>query len=216
MPNLLLLHGLGHTPQDWNEVMSCLDSFHVRCPDLLSDLERPDYFCLLEKAEDLIVCQTPLCLMGHSLGAILALDLALRHPDKVQALILISPQYKVPRLLIDVQNLAFSFLPEHAFSDIGLSKTDMIALCKSMRTLDFSSRLQDISCPVVLICGEKDFSNKGAAKQMAKRMPQTQLCILPHTGHEPNKTHPSALAAMLADKLCSLSYCPRAAEFGKL
>jgi pimeloyl-ACP methyl ester carboxylesterase len=80
----------------------------------------------------------PVKLCGISLGAILAMNYAMNHPEKVTSLILIAPQYKVPRLLFDLQNVIFSFMPPKAFHT-GFSKEHTIRLTSSMRNLDFSS-----------------------------------------------------------------------------
>lgn len=53
----------------------------------------------------------PLRICGLSLGALLAIDFAIRHEEKVDSLVLIGAQYKVPSLLIDFQNLIFRCMP---------------------------------------------------------------------------------------------------------
>ena len=105
---------------------------------------------------------------GLSLGAVLALDYAIHHKEKVDSLILIGAQYKTPALLIDFQNLIFRCMPEKAFSDMGVSKQDMIRLCRSMRSLDFTSGLREVGCPVKILCGEKDRANLKASKQLSE------------------------------------------------
>ena len=42
--------------------------------------------------EEIVLC-------GLSLGAVLALNYAIDHPDKVEAIVLIAAQYKMPRKL---------------------------------------------------------------------------------------------------------------------
>ena len=64
----------------------------------------------------------PLRICGLSLGALLAIDFAIRHEEKVDSLVLIGAQYKVPSLLIDFQNLIFGCMPNKVFESMGLSK----------------------------------------------------------------------------------------------
>lgn len=64
----------------------------------------------------------PLRICGLSLGALLAIDFAIRHEEKVDSLVLIGAQYKVPSLLIDFQNLIFRCMPNKVFESMGLSK----------------------------------------------------------------------------------------------
>ena len=134
---------------------------------------------------------------GLSLGAVLALDYAIHHKGKVDSLILIGVQYKTPALLIDFQNFIFRCMPEKAFSDMGVSKQDMIRLCHSMRSLDFTTRLKEISCPVKILCGEKDRANLKASRQLSELLPQAELHIIPGAGHEINKCAPETIADIL-------------------
>lgn len=64
----------------------------------------------------------PLRICGLSLGALLAIDFAIRHEEKVDSLVLIGAQYKVPSLLIDFQNLIFRCMPNKVFESMGLPK----------------------------------------------------------------------------------------------
>lgn len=139
----------------------------------------------------------PFRICGLSLGALLSLDYTIRHGDKVDSLILMGVQYRVPTLLIDFQNLIFRCMPKKTFENMGMSKQDTIRLCHSMRSLDFSPRLDKIVCPVTIICGEKDGANIKAAKQLKNLLPQAELHIIPGAGHEINKCKPEAVAAII-------------------
>ena len=127
----------------------------------------------------------------------LALDYAIRHGEKVESLILIGVQYKVPRLLVDFQNLLFRWMPGRMFADTGLSKRDMISLVHSMRELDFTSKLQEVKCPVTILCGENDRPNRAAAKRLKKLLPQAELLIVPGAGHEVNLDAPEVIVELL-------------------
>ncbi len=120
-------------------------------------------------------------------------------PWEPSSLILIGVQYKVPTLLIDFQNIFFRCMPRKAFEAMGISKSDMIKLSHSMRSLDFRSKLNKVTYPVTIVCGEKDHANKKAAKQLNALLPQSQLQIIPGAGHEINKCAPEAIATILND-----------------
>ncbi len=199
---IVFLHGLGQTAQDWNVVVEQVSFADTDCPELFSldgqDVTYSNVFAQLEsKYAD---TSEPLVLCGLSLGAILALDYAIRYRDQVSALILIGAQYQIPTLLIDVQNIIFRCMPRKAFETMGVSKSDMIKLSHSMRSLDFSSKLNEVTCPVTIVCGEKDHANKKAAKQLNTLLPQSQLHIIPGAGHEINKCAPEAIVAILTHK----------------
>ena len=196
---LILLHGLGQTPAAWDVLRMDLQAPQVEAPSVFSGadgvLTYPKIYDSLEKryADE----EVPLCLCGLSLGAVLALDFALRHREQVASLILCAPQYRVPKWLIEVQNLMFCCMPSRAFADMGMSREDMISLTCSMKTLDFTDQLKNLTCPVTILCGEKDTVNQKAAKELAALLPQAKLAILPNAGHEINVDDPKALTAIV-------------------
>ena len=195
----ILLHGLGQTAQDWKEVVCQLSSSNVECPELFSSMENeisyPQILGDLERRYS--NAKEPLRICGLSLGALLAIDFAIRHGDKVASLVLICTQYKVPSLLIDFQNLIFRCMPNKAFESMGLSKSNTIKLAHSMRALDFTAQLSGILCPVNILCGEKDSANLKASKKLNEILPKATLQIVPGAGHEINKDAPEAIAAIL-------------------
>lgn len=195
----VFLHGLGQTAQDWQAVIHQSSLFDVDCPELFSFAENAfTYSGILSGLEHFYAnASEPFVLCGLSLGALLALDYTIRHPEQISSLILVGAQYKVPTRLIDFQNLIFRCMPENAFTDMGLSKHDTLKLSHSMRMLDFSPKLSEIHCPVSVICGKKDRANLKAAKQLHALLPQSHLHIIPGAGHEVNKDAPKALAALI-------------------
>ena len=197
----VLLHGLGQNAQDWKEVVCRLSSPDVDCPELFASPEEISYVRLLNELERQYVKRTePLRFCGLSLGALLALDFTIRHRDKVASLLLIGAQYKVPTFLIDFQNFLFRCMPSKSFENMGLSKSDTIKLAHSMRSLDFTSQLDHITCPVTILCGEKDSANLKASRRLHELLPHATLQIVPGAGHEINKNAPEVIACILNDK----------------
>lgn len=66
-----------------------------------------------------------------------------------------------------------------------------------MRSLDFTSQLSKITCPVTVLCGEKDRANLKASKKLNELLSQATLQIASGAGHEINKDAPEAIAAIL-------------------
>lgn len=197
----IFLHGLGQGPDSWDGVLAALPE-QGECPDLTAffskggaayqDLYRGFCAYCAEKTP-------PLGLCGLSLGAVLALHYALDHPERVGALVLIAPQYKVPKGLLKVQNVLFRLMPERAFAETGLGKGDMISLTTSMLELDFTPRLGELRCPTLVLCGEKDKTNAKAARELARLAPGARFQTVPGAGHEVNRDAPEALAAAWAE-----------------
>ena len=124
----------------------------------------------------------------------LALNYAIDFPQKVSSLILIAPQYNMPKFLLKVQNVLFKFMPESQFKDIGFKKKDFITLTNSMADMDFTSSLNKVNCPVVVICGEKDTVNKKAAIKLVSELPNAKFSTIDNSGHEVNVDNPQGLA----------------------
>ena len=194
----ILLHGMGQNASSWDKTISYLpDATETVCPELSNFFSEDN--CNYNKMYSSFCryCNSfsePLNLCGLSLGAVLALNYAIDFPQKVSSLILIAPQYNMPKFLLKVQNVLFKFMPESQFKDIGLKKKDFITLTNSMVDMDFTSSLNKINSPVIVICGEKDNVNKKAAIKLAKELPNAKFSTIDNSGHEVNVDNPQGLA----------------------
>lgn len=194
----ILLHGMGQNASSWDKTTSYLpDTVETVCPELSNFFSEGN--CNYNKMYSSFCryCNSfsePLNLCGLSLGAVLALNYAIDFPDKVSSLILIAPQYNMPKFLLKVQNMLFKFMPESKFKDIGLKKKDFITLTNSMMDIDVTNSLNNVNCPVVIICGEKDNVNKKAAIKLARELPNAKLSTIANSGHEVNVDNPQGLA----------------------
>lgn len=205
----IFIHGLGQDSSSWKGTLEFLsEQDGTYCPDLAVLLEGIDvtYQNLYEKFSE--YCNhfsKPLNICGISMGAVLALNYALDNPQKVDSLVLIAPQYKIPKTLLKIQNIIFKFMPQSSFKSMGFGKKDFITLTNSMITLDFSNRLSDISCHVLIICGEKDSANIKAAKELSERISMAKFEIIVGSGHEANIDKPKELAEKLSYFSCGNS-----------
>ena len=194
----ILLHGMGQNASSWDKTISYLpDTAETVCPELSNFFSEGN--CNYNKMYSSFCryCNSfsePLNLCGLSLGAVLALNYAIDFPDKVSSLILIAPQYNMPKFLLKVQNMLFKFMPESKFKDIGLKKKDFITLTNSMMDINFTNSLNNVNCPAVIICGEKDNVNKKAAIKLARELPNAKLSTIANSGHEVNVDNPQGLA----------------------
>lgn len=194
----ILLHGMGQNASSWDKTTSYLpNTVETVCPELSNFFNEGN--CNYNKMYSSFCryCNSfsePLNLCGLSLGAVLALNYAIDFPDKVSSLILIAPQYNMPKFLLKVQNMLFKFMPESKFKDIGLKKKDFITLTNSMMDINFTNSLNNVNCPAVIICGEKDNVNKKAAIKLARELPNAKLSTIANSGHEVNVDNPQGLA----------------------
>lgn len=198
MKEIILIHGLGQTRDSWNKTISYLPADIKATPlDLIAFCQGKEtiYSNLYDAFKR--CCNNssePLHLCGISLGAILALNYAIDHPNKVKSMLLIAPQYKMPRFLLKTQGLVFHLMPEKAFGETGFSKKDFSVLMGSMSNLDFSDTVDRISCPTLIVCGKNDKANAKAVRELATKIPQAKLRFIEHAGHEVNVDTPAELA----------------------
>lgn len=197
----VFIHGLGQTSSSWDKVLAQFPTdIQIYRPCLSAIVkDKPITYENLYKAFE-IECnrmEMPLRLCGISLGAILALQYVLSNPQKVNSLVLIAPQYKMPRLLLGIQNILFRILPQAAFGSMGFSKRDMIALTTSMTKIEFTPMLNEITCPSFIICGQKDRANQEAARALANAIPDAKLYFVENVAHEVNTDAPVLLAELV-------------------
>lgn len=196
----IFLHGLGQTPSVWQPVLRRLEpELPVYCPSLAELAgENPRYPDLLHALEEsLAEVPGPLHLCGLSLGGVLALDYALRHQERVASLVLCATPVTMPRKLLRLQDFLFRLMPARAFEGSGFDREAMRELAGSMAELDFSSRLAELQCPVLVLCGSRDRANRQAARQLSEHLPMARLHWIAGAGHELNADSPEIMAELL-------------------
>ena len=183
----IFVHGLGQNASSWDKTKECLaDKLEMVIPELSEFIRQGNctyskiYSSFCEYCNDF---SEPVHLCGLSLGAVLALNYAIDFPQKAGSLVLIAPQYDMPK-----------FMPESQFKDIGFYKKDFITLTKSMEDMDFTKRLDRVKCPVLVMCGEKDKVNKKAAINLTGKLTNAKFITIEHSGHEVNMDNPEGLA----------------------
>lgn len=198
----IFLHGLGQESSSWKNTISYIEKqIDIICPSL-SDLlghKNINYINLYDSFSD--YCKEfsePLNICGLSLGGIVALHYGIENPSKVNSLVLIGTQFKMPKTLLKFQNIIFRFMPNSIFKKIGFNKIDFINLSKSMMKLDFRESLNKITCPVLIICGEKDTANKRASLQLKEQLPKAEIIFIENAGHEVNIDTPEKLGKILS------------------
>lgn len=199
----IFVHGLGQNSTSWDEVSKDLSiSDKVISPNLnelvingeMTYQNLYKYFCEL--------CNNynePINLCGLSLGSILCLNYAIDNPHNVSSLVLIAPQYKIPKLIFKVQNLIFKLMPHAIFRNMGFSKKDTLILTKSMTKLDLTNKLPSVICPTFVLCGSKDSNNLKASKEINQLIDNSEFHLIPHAKHEVNIENPSHLSRVLND-----------------
>lgn len=198
MEKTIILYGLGQDGKSWNSVVQLLNQEAMILPKFEQDTisEPLTYDIMYRNVQVNCSKESKVNLVGLSLGGVLALNYCLDYPDKVNSLVLINTQFKMPRYLLKLQNLIFLLLPNQKFLSIGLSKVNAISITKSMMKLDFSEYLDQISQPTLLINGTKDKINQKATYALHSMIENSRIGFI-KGGHELNKDAPFELAKMI-------------------
>lgn len=197
------VHGLGQTPVSWDKTIIKLGTVEDSvCPNLAelvqgNEVTYKNIYAAFSDFCNKIEGSIDLC--GLSLGGVLALNYAVDYPKKVNSLVLIATQYKMPKKLLRFQNLLFRFMPKAMFQQMGFAKNDFLQLCRTMMELDFSRDLSKIECPALVICGEKDSANKSASVELADQLKNAELHVMIGAGHEVNTEAPGELAEVIKE-----------------
>lgn len=200
---VIFLHGLGQGPSSWDSTMKALDKqVKAVCLDLFAlvkggIVDYPALYHSFSKECSRKKEGKGLHLCGLSLGAVLALQYAQEHPESVKSLVLIGGRVRTPKALLKVQNALFHLMGEKNFREMGLSKTDAIALMSTMGELDLRGGLGRVTCPTLVLCGEKDSANRKDARAMSVGIPEAGFATVPGAGHEVNREAPEALVEIL-------------------
>lgn len=198
----IFIHGLGQTKDSFNETIKLLNIEEYVSLDLkeLLDGKEVTYDNLYKEVSTYINnLDSKVVLCGLSLGGVLALNYTIDNPNKVDSLIVIGTQYKMPKRLLQFQNTIFKCMPSKIFDNLGFNKKDFIKLTKSMEDLDFSNNLRDITCNTLILCGDKDRLNMRAAKYLALHINNATFGIIKNAKHAANTHNPKSLSESIKE-----------------
>lgn len=195
----ILLHGLGQTAQDWNEVVRCMAGSAVECPELFSASGNECSLC-----SDFGEFGAAICRRGGTFAPLRSISWgnpSARLYDstrkKVGALVCIGAQYKVPRLLLDVQTLLFRCMPHQIFADRGMARRGYLEAFSFYAQFGSHSAAQGDSLSCNNYVWGKGLGESKSCGKIASSLAQAKLQILSGVGHEVNREAPQVLADML-------------------
>jgi pimeloyl-ACP methyl ester carboxylesterase len=241
-PVVALLHGLGSSGHDWPEQQAALEPcYRVAAIDLPGHgrsalpagpltIERMacDVATVLARVTD-----RPAHLLGLSLGACVALRLALAAPGQVRSLTLVNPFARVrltgpadlarltARLVLlgagpmravaaHVARRLFPWPEQRGLYEAAvasLAATPRRAYFAAMRALagfDARGQLAAIRHPTLVVAGDRDTAVPLAAKlELAAAIPHARLLVLPASGHATPHDQPRAFNRALMEFLAA-------------
>jgi 3-oxoadipate enol-lactonase len=241
-PLVVLLHGLGSSSADWPQQHAVLESrYRIVAVDLpghgrsalpagpvtVEGMAR-DVAALLARLDD-----APAHVLGLSLGACVALRLALAAPERVRSLTLVNPFARVQpagpgdlarlglRMLLlgaapmravagHVAGRLFPWPEQRALYEAAvasLAATPRRAYFAAMRALagfDARGQVAAIRHPTLIVAGDRDTSVPLSAKlALARAIPRAHLLVVPASGHATPHDQPEAFNRALVEFLAA-------------
>jgi pimeloyl-ACP methyl ester carboxylesterase len=193
---------LTHTPLQWN--LAALEHPEAGLPERFS-------------------------LVGSSFGSLIALAFAAAHPERVKALVLVSPVASVHRVrrwalalstLVRVPKpfayvlapaiarvLGGSRLPPEGRAEIvrearRLSPVELLRRLEDVLEADYLEELERLEMPTLVLHGARDMLVPlSYARDVARRLPNARLEVLREASHLPYMSHTDAFNAFVGDFL---------------
>ena len=198
---LVLLHGLGQSPIVWQDFVSALGAARPMNAPWMRGLRPKDPvgFDLAAAAAGLAddldlqgIRQADF--LGVSVGASVALRLAVERPALVGRLVLGGPLVRPSKGALRMQKLAMRLVPESRLVDAGVSRPRMLAVLEALKGFDGTESLRQVATPALVVAGSKDRAGLAAAQQLVSLMPEAELSVIDGAGSVLNASAPRELA----------------------
>lgn len=188
---MLLLHGNGEDGSYFKHQIAYFSgSYRVIAPDTRGHGRSPrgtKPFTIEQFAGDLCDFMDRLALskaviLGFSDGANIAMKFAIRHPGRVQALILnggnLNPEGVKRRVQLPIE-IGYKIAKRFAAKSFGAKRNaELLGLMVEEPNID-PGELAGITAPTLVICGTRDMIRKAHTREIAARIPNARLAILP-------------------------------------
>ncbi len=193
-PIILFIHGTASASDIWEKQYKLLNKSdyrtigidlrgHGKSPNPGGESSLEEHIIDLKETLDHIKIKSPITIIGHSFGAVLAAKFAEQYPEKVCRLLLVSLPAKISKLLLKYYKWLLGKPIEYLKKGINfilklpIKKRYKFAISTDLNIVrdifrdslkwDFISQVPRINCPVYLSVGRFDYV---ALKSMVKRL----------------------------------------------
>lgn len=198
---LVLLHGLGQSPIVWQDFVSSLGASRpMRAPWMAGLRPKDPVGFDLGAAAAGLADELELQgirradFLGVSVGASVAIRLAVERPDLVGRLVLSGPIVRPSAGALRMQKLALRLMPESKLLDLGVSRPRMLAVFDSLRDFDGRDSLTRVAAPTLVVVGDRDRAGIVAARQVVDAVGGARLETIKGGGSLLNVDRPRELA----------------------
>jgi len=219
-PPIVLLHGLAGSSRCWqHNIRQLARGFRVYVVDLIgfgaSGGLHPLSFDKL--AGYLTVWMNQLAIrrasiIGHSMGGLVAVDLAAQVPDRIERLVLVdaaaflieqSSIYHLLGLVRELFQIQIDFLPTLVVDAYRAGPITLLNAIHQLLTTDFSPRLALVQAPTLLVWGEQDaLVPLEIGRRLCRQLPaNNHIVVIKGAGHNPMWDRPTAFNRVVEDFL---------------
>lgn len=207
---LILVHGLSGSSRWWDRNIEVLaQHFRVYVVDLIGfgDSRAKHPFVLKDAAAYMAAWMARLGVkrahvVGHSMGAVIAADLAADFPDCVDRLILVdaavfvTEQDPLVHALGVIQEFGLHqprFLPILLGDALRAGVGTVARAAAELLSTDITAKLRQIKAPTLVVWGEHDsITPLDAGRRLLDALPNGQLVVIEGVGHNPMWESPIA------------------------
>jgi pimeloyl-ACP methyl ester carboxylesterase len=218
----IFIHGAIAGPSSWAGLSDRFDGGAVLgLPGHPSGVPITDIDVLVEWVADAIRhVGAPRAIVGHGLGAQIALLVARAHPGRIAgvAAIGVAPRLRVPAVDVDALDDAIRSViesstvhPDDPFTEslelaMQIVGADSLAADLDMTgEIDLAAAAADITCPVLVITGERDtWAPPDEAASLAMSLHSSHMIVVNGAGHLTHLDAPVTLQLLVAAFLARL------------
>ena len=224
--DIVLIHGTGARAEMWEKQILRLTENRYRCivPDLRGhgDTHEPGdkadiqaHLTDVLETLDAMDIDFPVIWAGHSLGAIISLELAQQRPELFKKILAIAMPGRVPALTTEAFRWFLGW-PYNSIKKSGIHRslgwrprvlveTNRHALEQIMLnfgTIDYCSNVPAVECPVHFVVGRLDpVAPYVYATHMHRAMPNSTLKVIEWAGHNCMDSQPAEFNSWFFEKL---------------
>ena len=220
----LCLHGLLDTLEVWSEIEEPLAA---QGRLILADQRAhggsdapPGPYQREDLARDVVALLDALeieraVLIGHSMGGIVAMTTALAAPERVEALVLLGTASQCSEKVAGwyeeiaragerdgLEGLARKVFGARTSRQLRGDAAGIAQLTRTLKSLwddPLTPGLSRVSCPTLVVVGEKDPMGPRASSLIAEALPDATLRVLPEVGHWSHQEAPAKLVELLRE-----------------
>jgi len=207
---LVCIHGLAGSSAWWNGISAELRErgplYPLDLPRSLHPSAIPAWIVQYLSRSRILA---PVDLVGHSLGALVALRLAAGHPELVRRLILISPPGITPRrsaltfgwpLIASLTRARPDFLVRLATDASRAGATNILRGARHVASADANEEAKKVVAPTLLVWGARDrLVPSNTADRWLEVLADARVHLIPTASHVPMFEAPEELAAVISN-----------------